>query len=128
MLAGCRAIRDFHDMGWAAGVVETCENTGDVPGTQLGAKRTLNGVFQEPLVALDDVAHVIKYSIDAAPGTPADDAVNYIGTVRPLPLTDGDATFVESSSVWTDEKGGVQTLCSPIYQGALNALAASVKR
>lgn len=121
------AIRDFHDLSWAKGVVETCENVGDVPGTQLGARRSLKGAFTETLVALDDQTRVIKYSIDAGPG-PLEKVQGYVGCIRLLEHTDGDQTFVEWSSTWSDSNGGVKEFCDPVYKGALEALAANVKR
>lgn len=35
-------IRNFHDLSWAAGVIEKCEAVGGIPATQIGAKRILN--------------------------------------------------------------------------------------
>lgn len=120
------AIRDFHDMSWAKGVIETCENVGGVPGTQIGARRKLNGVFVETLLALDEDGRTMKYSIDEGPG-PVASAKGYVGQVRLLPLTDGDKTFVEWTSSWKDEAGGVKAFCDSVYQAALGAMAANVR-
>lgn len=117
------AIRDFHQLGWAKGVVEAVEVIGADKGDQIGARRKLNGVFTETLLALDDRARSITYSIDQGPG-PLETCTGYIGNVRLAPLTDGDKTFVEWSSSWQDSKGGVKEFCDPIYQALLGALAA----
>lgn len=117
-----QTIRNFHDMSWAAGVVETCDNVGTAKGDQLGARRKLNGVFVETLQGLNDADHVITYSIDEGPG-PLATTTGYVGKVRLFSVTDGDKTFVEWSSTWTDSSGGVKEFCDPVYQGVLAALA-----
>ena len=114
-------IRDFHDMAWAAGVIESTEVVGDKKGDQIGAKRKLNGVFAETLLSLDDVAHVIKYSIDAGP-PPLDTVKNYVGEVRAFSVTDSGQTFIEWTSEWTEESGGVKDFCDPVYQGLLKSM------
>jgi hypothetical protein len=117
------ALRNFHDMSWAAGVIEKLEPVGETGGTRIGARRILNGVFPETLLALDDVNRELKYSIDDGPGPVAKDQVaGYVGTVRVFPVTDGNGTFVEWSSSWQDSKGGVKEFCDPIYQALLGAL------
>ncbi len=121
------AIRDFHELSWAKGVIETCEKIGDKAGDQIGAKRRLNDAFIETLVCLDDENRSFSYSIDAGPGPFENDGVTgYVGTVRVFSLTDGDRTFVEWSSKWADSSGGVREFCDPIYQGALSAMAATL--
>lgn len=39
-------VRDFHDLSWAPGVVESLEVVGDKVGDQVGAKRLLNVTTQ----------------------------------------------------------------------------------
>lgn len=46
-------ISDFHDVSWASNVVTSVTRVGDKAGTEIGAKRVLNGVFHETLTALD---------------------------------------------------------------------------
>ncbi len=48
-----KAIRDFHNMSWAKGVIETCDKVGDTPGNEVGAQRLLNGAFHETLLSVD---------------------------------------------------------------------------
>lgn len=117
------AISDFHDLSWAPGVIETCTKVGDAAGNQIGAKRVLNGAFHETLRAVDEVDHVIRYSIDDGPGPVAKDAiVGYVGQIRLFAVTDSNQTFVEWSSTWTSGSGEVQAFCDPVYQAVLGAL------
>ena len=116
-------LRDFHDMSWASGVIESCEAVGNVPGTQIGAKRVLNKAFHETLRGLDDTRRVIRYSIDDGPDAVARGKVtNYIGEVSVFPVTDANSTFVLWTSSWDDSAGGVAEFCNPIYRALLEAL------
>jgi len=116
-------LRDFHDMSWASGVIESCEKGNELPGTQVGAKRVLNGAFHETLLALDDHEHIVRYSIDDGPEAVSKDNVSgYIGEVRVFPVTDGNQSFVLWTSSWEDSQGGVAEFCDPIYKALLDAL------
>jgi len=116
-------LRDFHDMSWAQGVIESCEPVGDLPGTQIGAKRILNQAFHETLLALDDTTRTLKYSIDDGPEAVSKDNVsNYVGEVRVFPITSNNTAFVLWTSSWEDSGGGVAEFCDPIYKGLLDAL------
>jgi len=118
-----KALRNFHDMSWAAGVIDKLEPVGKLASDQIGARRILNGVFHETLHALDDKNHEIRYTIDAGPDALAPENVtDYVGQVRVFPVTDRGHTFVEWSSRWQDSKGGVKEFCDPIYNALLNAL------
>ncbi|HJP29467.1 MAG TPA: SRPBCC family protein [Candidatus Latescibacteria bacterium] len=119
-------LRDFHDMSAFPNVVEKVDKVGEAPGTQIGAKRVINDAFHETLVALDDEARVIRYSIDDGPDAVAKDKVlGYIGEVRVFPVTASDETFVLWTSSWAASDGGVAELCNPIYQALLGDLQAS---
>ena len=121
------ALRDFHDLSAFPNVVENVDVVGDVSGTQIGAKRVLNGAFHETLLALDDNARIIRYSIDDGPEALANDCVSgYIGQIQVFPVTDSDAAFVLWTSSWDDSNGGVAEFCSPIYQALLGDLKASL--
>ena len=119
-----QTIRDFHEMGWAEGVITSCELVGDAAGDQVGAGRILNDAFHETLLSLDDEARQLTYSIDDGPGPVAKDVVeNYVGQVRVLPVTCSDRTFVEwTSSYDSDAPQAVSDFCNPIYQALLLAL------
>ncbi|MEX2515584.1 MAG: SRPBCC family protein [Gammaproteobacteria bacterium] len=116
-------LRDFHDMSWADGVIEDCKKANEINGTQIGAKRILNNAFHETLLALDDVDHIVRYSIDDGPDAVSKDKVSgYIGEIRVFPVTDNEQTFVLWSSSWEDSNGGVAEFCDPIYKALLDAL------
>lgn len=120
------ALRSFHDLGWAGGVITQLDVVGDIPDGQVGAQRVLNDAFHETLRSLDDVGHEFTYSIDDGPGPVARDAVsNYVGRVRAFAVTDSEATFVEWISDYeSDDPGAVQELCDPVYHALLQALKA----
>lgn len=119
-------VRNFHDLSWATGVIEKCEAASSLHATQIGAKRVLNGAFHETLHALDDLARVVRYSIDDGP-----DAVSrynvqgYVGEVSVLPVTENGSSFVVWTSSWESSGGGVAEFCNPIYQALLAALKRS---
>ncbi len=46
-------ICNFHDLGWAAGVITGVEVKGDLKGDEIGAKRIINDAFHETLLTLD---------------------------------------------------------------------------
>lgn len=117
-------IRNFHDMSWASGVIDSVEDEGAKPGSHPGAKRLLNGVFHETLLVLDDKDHILSYRIDDGPGPLAQDAVTkYIGRVHLLPVTDEDTTFVEwESDFECKDEQAVEEFCNPIYQALLSSL------
>lgn len=119
-------IRDFHNLDWAAPVVEQVDRIGNFEGDQPGAKRVLNGVFHETLVMLDDANHHFSYSIDDGPGPVANDVVaNYLGEVKLHPVTDTRQTLVVwTSSFESNDSEAVGELCDPIYQALLATLKA----
>ncbi|NNJ66373.1 MAG: SRPBCC family protein [Xanthomonadales bacterium] len=117
-------VRNFHQLGWAAPVVERVDPVGDIPGDQPGARRVLNGMFHETLVSFDDEGHEFSYSIDDGPGPVSNEAVeNYLGVVQLHPVTDtGQTLVVWTSSYDSDDPAAVGDFCNPIYQGLLAAL------
>jgi len=119
-----KALREFHDLSWAAGVVTHVDKVGDLAGDEVGAKRILNGVFHETLVLLDDTERTFMYCIDDGPGPVAQGAVkNYVGAARVLPITENNSTFVEWQSTYdSSDEAAVGELCNPIYQALLQAL------
>jgi len=118
-----QTLRDFHNMSWAPEVIESCEPGNSLPGTQIGAKRVLNGAFHETLLALDDQDRVVRYSIDDGPDAVSKDNVSgYVGQVQVFPITDTGETFVLWSSSWESSGGGVAEFCDPIYQALLGQL------
>lgn len=120
--------RDFHDMSWAPGVVDSCRAVGEESGTNVGARRVLNDAFSETLLELDDERRFLKYSIDDGPSPLGKNEIQeYRGTIRVRPVTDTGHAFVEWSSRWRDseEDEAVHDFCSPIYNALLAELKAS---
>lgn len=116
-----RALRDFHDLSWSANVVESVEAVGDAGGTEVGARRVLNGAFHETLRQLDDTHRVIRYSIDEGPG-PLEGVQDYMGTVLVQPVTapaDADQTVVVWNSDWASQSGEIHEFCDPVYRALL---------
>ena len=115
-------LRDFHDLSAFPNVVQKAEKVGEATGNQIGAKRVLNDAFHETLLALDEDAHVIRYSIDDGPeATSQDNATGYVGQVQAFAVTADDTTFVLWTSTW-DSGEGVAEFCNPIYQALLGDL------
>ena len=117
-------IKDFHDLAWADPVITKLEIVGDKTGSQIGAQRHLNDAFLERLVSVDEEGFTFTYSIDDGPDPLSKDAaLNYVGTVRLLPVTDSGATFVEwTSSFQSDSDQAVSDFCNPVYVALLGAL------
>ncbi len=93
------ALRDFHNLSCLPNVVEDVKKVGDPSGTQVGAKRVVNGVFHETLIALDDHDRVLRYTIDDGPDAVSKDNVQgYIGEVRAYPVTEDSSNFVTRST------------------------------
>ena len=115
---------DFHDMSWAPNVIINVEKVGDTDGSQIGAKRILNGAFHETLQEVNATNHTIKYSIDDGPSPVSKGEVsNYIGTIK---LSDTDeGTLVEWSSNWDSNAEEAVEFCQGIYIALLGDLKAA---
>lgn len=121
-------IKDFHNFSWANNFIETCEAVGGKRGTEVGAKRILNGAFHETLLEYNEDEHKIRYSIDDGPSPlSAKEVKNYIGQILLKPITLNDATFVEWSSTWTSSSDEARDFCNLIYVILLKELANKVK-
>ncbi len=117
-------ICNFHDLSWAAGVVTEVEAEGDLKGDQVGAKRIINDAFHETLLTLDNQEHTFSYSIDDGPEPLAKGSVsNYVGSVRLLPITESNTTFIEWQSTYeSPDDNAIAEFCNPIYEALLSAL------
>ena len=122
------AISNFHDLSWAPNVVSSCESVGDTPGTEVGAKRILNGAFHETLMEVDSTGHQIKYSIDDGPSPVSPKEVsNYIGIIKLTPVTMQDSTLIEWSSSWDSNEEEAISFCHNIYVAILGDLAETMR-
>jgi hypothetical protein len=118
-----KKIRNFHDLSWGAAVVEKCEAVGEKPGDQIGARRILNGVFHETLVAFSELDKSFKYSIDDGPAPVSkNDVKEYIGAVRLISITDNDTCLIKWSSSWEAPNDDACDFCRNIYVALINEL------
>jgi hypothetical protein len=118
-------LKNFHDMSWAQGVIETLEPVGAVPANQPGAARLLNGVIRETLIGIDDVDMTVSYSVDDGPAVlAADQVTNYRAIIAVRPVTATSQSFVEWQTVWDAAKGDVKGFCDPLYIAMLTSLTA----
>ncbi|GBE08966.1 polyketide cyclase / dehydrase and lipid transport [bacterium BMS3Bbin11] len=119
-----QAIRDFHDMSCAPNVISSCEAVGEKPGTEVGARRVLNGAFHETLLEVDDYNHYLRYAIDNGPEPVAAPAVtNYIGEIKLTPVTMQDVTLIEWSSSWISDDEDAVSFCHNIYVAVMGDMA-----
>lgn len=120
-------LRNFNDMSWAEGIVESLESVNGKGGTEIGAQRLVNGAITETLQSFDDDAMTFTYSIDEGPDVLASHMVQgYVGRARVAPITATGKSFVEWSSDWEDAKGDVKGFCDPLYAGLLGLVAKRV--
>lgn len=120
-------LKDFHNMSWADNVIQSCQSVGTQSGTEIGAKRILNGTFHETLLECNAIDYRIRYSIDNGPSPVSPDEVKkYIGQIQLRPVTLGKTTFVEWSSSWESTSDEARDFCHQIYIALLKALAEQV--
>lgn len=123
------ALRNFHDMSWAAGVVDQCDAVGDRAGDQIGAQRVLNNAFHETLHGLDDRQMLLTYSIDEGPSpVSSTDVSDYVGNVHVVPATEDNACVVEWYSRWESASDEGVPFCGNIYKALLAKLRERLAR
>ena len=119
-----RDRRNFNDMSWAEGIVESVTSENGKGGTEVGAVRMINGAIRETLQSFDEDARCFSYSIDDGPEVFGRDMLEgYIGQARVTPVTATGQSFVEWSSDWSNAKGDIAGACDPLYVGLLGLLA-----
>jgi hypothetical protein len=125
MAAVWERFADFYDFSWAPNVVTSTEKLNDIAGNSRGARRLLNGAFDETLRDYDPAAYRLVYSIDQGPSPVSSSEIsNYRGYVQ-LSEADGGGTLVEWGSDWeSDSDAGVE-FCHGIYVALLGELEAS---
>jgi polyketide cyclase/dehydrase/lipid transport protein len=118
-------LRNFHELSWASGVVDSVEVIGNLGAHDIGARRRLNGVFHETLTKLNDAERTLSYTIDEGPGPLTPELVDrFTGTVQAFPVTaTGDTFVLWTSDYATQDDTAVGEFCNPIYQALLEALA-----
>ena len=117
-------LRDFNNMDWAEGIIESVESLNGKGGTEVGAQRVINGAFYETLQSFDDESRAFSYSIDDGPAAMSKRQMSgYVGKARVAPITASDQSFVEWSSDWEAGTTEVRDMCDPLYKGLLDLLA-----
>ena len=121
-------LNDFHDMSWAPNVIKQLEKVGDVPGTEVGAKRVLNDVFHETLIECNENNYHLRYSIDEGPSPVSDKEVdNYIGTVQLTQVSGGEGVKVDWNSSWEADDERAVEFCHNIYVALLRELKSAAE-
>ena len=108
-------INDFHRLDWAPTVINRVDKIGHLAGNAPGARRRLNGSLYENLLAIDEVKHLVKYSVDdgKSPIT-KQDISNYVGTIKLNETKDGMTEMVWSSS-WDSKSENTVEYYQDIY-------------
>ena len=118
-------IRDFHDFSWAPSLVTSCEKMGDGDGYSVGARRRLNGVFLDTLIAYSAIDRRMMYSLDEGPSPVSSGEIhNYVGNLHLLPVTADNTTFAEWSGTWEAETTDAVEYMNVVYRTLLGDLAA----
>jgi hypothetical protein len=118
-------LRNFHDLGWAIGVIDDWRIVGDRTAGQIGARRSINGVFFEELLELSDLTHTLKYQIYDGPSPLSPQEVSrFIAVAAIKPVTETDAAFVEWSARWNGNDPGdvTRNFASEIFTELLRRL------
>jgi len=118
-------VRDFYHMEWAGPFIMSLEKVGQLGGTEVGAQRIINGLLHETLLTLDDNKRELTYRITDGPGPIAREFVSdYVATVRVLPVTVTNQTYVEYLSTFqAKDEASVDDLVNPIFTEVLGYLA-----
>ena len=118
-------VRDFHRLDWAGPIVVDLKKVGAVKGTEVGAERIINGLLHEKLINLDDTNRELTYRVLDGPGPVAREFVSdYVATLRVLPVTVSNTTFVDYRSTYqAKDEAAVEDLVVAVYSEALEYLA-----
>ena len=118
-------IRNFHDFSWAPSLITSCEKVGEGDGFTAGAKRLLNGVFLDTLIAHSSREKRMMYSLNEGPSPVSSKEIrNYTGDLHLLPVTVNDTTFAEWSGSWESDTTDAVEYMNAIYRSLLGDLAA----
>jgi hypothetical protein len=118
-------IRDFHDFSWAPSLVTSCEKVGEGDGYSVGARRLLNGIFLDTLIAYSAIDRRIMYSLDEGPSPVSSLEIReYVGNLHLLPVTAGNTTFVEWTGTWESENTDAIEYMNGVYRSLLGDLEA----
>lgn len=114
-------ISNFHDMSWAGNVIINVSKVGDKEGTEIGARRVLNGIIYETLNNFDPNGFTFSYSIDQGSGPISSFVSNYNVVVNLTSIEGG--TLVEwRSSFESENDNDTSGFLNSIYSSILKAL------
>ena len=118
-------ICDFHEFSWAPSVIVSCEKVGKGDGYTVGAKRLLNGLFLDTLIAYSAIEKRMMYSMDEGPPPVSSQEIQeYVGNLHLLPLTADNTTFVEWFGSWEAGTPAAVEYMNKVYRSLLHDLAA----
>lgn len=125
-------IRDFNKLpDWHPAIVMSFienEESSDKVGCIRNCDLKDGGNFREQLLALSDIVHLCTYSILETP-LPLQ---NYVATLRLLPITDGNRSYIEWVAKFDcapeTERDLVETLGEGVFQAGFDALKSSLEK
>ncbi len=124
-------VRDFNGLpNWISFVAESRIEQ-DRPSDQIGCVRAFRlsdgGYIREKLLALSDYDYSFSYSILESPMG----VENYVATLKLLPVTDGERTFIEWSAEFDcapEREAELEThIGENVFLGAINDLKERLK-
>lgn len=119
-------IRDFNGLpSWNPNVAESRIEDG-LPSDAVGCVRSFTltdgGHLREQLLAFSDLEHSCTYSILESP-MPVE---GYVATLRCLPISDGDRTYIEWTAEFDcpaeEEAGLVEGIGQGVFQASFDSL------
>jgi hypothetical protein len=119
-------IQDFHDFSWAPSLIVSCEKVGADGGNSIGARRLLNGIFMDTLIAYSTLDRRLVYSMDEGPSPVSSREIHgYVGDLHLLPVTATNATFAEWTGTWEAAGPDAVPYMNDVYRSLLADLAAA---
>lgn len=125
-------IRDFNALpDWHPSFTDSHIENGE-PSDKVGCIRIFklqdSNIIKEKLLTLSDLEHICTYTILESPLP----MVNYVATLRLLPITDGNQTYIE----WTAEficlpeieNNLVKTIGEEVFQSGFNGLKLAIEK
>jgi hypothetical protein len=119
-------IRDYNALPeWHPAFVDSHIENGE-PSDKVGCIRNFHlkdgGNIRERLLTLSDTKHLCTYAILESP-LPVED---YVATLRLLPITDGNKTYIEWSAEFNcsaeEEETMISMIGDGVFQGGFDAL------
>ena len=95
-------------------------------GSTVGARRLLNGIFLDTLIAYSAIERRMMYSLnDGPPPVSSREIHDYVGNLHLLPVTDDNITFAEWSGTWESDTTDAVEYMNDVYRSLLRDLAAA---